>query len=143
VKSWRIWLLLLMAVLLPVRGAVAAAMLCPVAGSGAQIELAVVGGSAGHAAVDDAMSHHRAGGHDHASGHNHAPEASADGHPGHDHAAAEGCNTCSAFCSLTPLLSNVPTLAEPVDPTAVRFPRLSAPPPSFVSDGQERPPRTI
>jgi hypothetical protein len=143
VKSWRIWLVLLLAVLLPVRGAVAAAMLCPVAGFGAQMELAMVGHSAGHAAMDDAMSHHHSGGHDHASGHDRAPEASGDSPPGHDHAASEGCNACSAYCSLTPLLSNLPTLAEPLDPTAVKFSDLSAPPPSFVSDGQERPPRTI
>jgi hypothetical protein len=143
VKSWRICLLLLLAVLLPVRGAVAAAMLCPVAGSGAQLELAMVGQSAGHAAMDAAMSHDHTGGHDHASGHGHAADTSADGQAGHDRAASEACNACSAYCSLTPLVSSLPTLAEPLDPTAVKFSDFSAPPPSFVSGGQERPPRTI
>jgi hypothetical protein len=143
VKSWRICFLLLLAVLLPVRGAVAAAMLCPVAGSGAQMELPMVGQSAGHAAMDAAMLHDHPGGHDHAGGHGHAADASADGHPSHDHAASDGCNACSAYCSLTPLVSSPPTLAEPLDPTAVKFSDLSAPPPSFVSGGQERPPRTI
>jgi len=143
VKSWRTWLLLLLVVLLPIRGAVAAAMLCPVAGSGAQMEMAMVDHSAGHAAMDHAMSHDHSGGHDHTSAHDHAPDASGDSLPGHDHAESEGCSACSAYCSLTPLLSNLPTLAEPIDPTAVKFSDLYVPPPSFVSDGQERPPRTI
>ena len=137
VKTVRIWFLLLLAVLLPVRGAVAAAMLCPISGSGVQMELAMAGHSAGHQAMDQTLSH------DHASGHGHAPDASDDGHPGHDHATSEGCNACSAYCSLTPLVSNVPTLVEPLDASAVKYFDLSAPPPSFVSDGQERPPRTI
>ena len=127
----------MLAVLLPVRGAVAAAMLCPVASSGEQMELAMEGHSAMHKAMDHAMSH------DHAGGHDHAASTAADEHPGHDHAASEGCNACSAYCSLTPLLSDVPRLAEPLDRTAVKFSELSVPPPSFVSDGQERPPRTI
>jgi ABC-type Zn2+ transport system substrate-binding protein/surface adhesin len=143
VKSWRIWFLLLLAVLLPVRGAVAAAMLCPVAGSGMQLELAMEGHSSGHEAMDHAMAHDHSGSHDHASSHEHGTEASHDGHAGHDHAGTEGCNACSAFCSATPLLSAMPSLAEPLDPAAVKFAELSAPPPSNVSDGQERPPRTI
>jgi hypothetical protein len=149
VKSWRTWLLLLMVLLLPLRGAVAAAILCPVAGSGSQVELAVVGHSAAHAAMDEVLSHHDSkdhpAGHSHADAHPHAPgvaAASGDDHSSHDHGASEGCNACSAYCSLTPLLSNLPTLAEPLDPSAVKFSDLSAPPPNFVSDGQERPPRT-
>jgi hypothetical protein len=133
-KSWRIWLLLLLAVLLPVRGAVAAAMLCPVAGSGIQTELAVVNHPTAHEAMDHAMEHDHGVSHEHAVGGH---------HDGHDHTATDKCNMCSAFCSLTPLVSEVQTVAEPLDPTAVKFSELSAPPPSFFSDGQERPPRTI
>lgn len=149
VKTVRICFLLLLAVLLPIRGAMAAAMLCPVAASGTQAEVAMIGQMAGHAAVDDAMAHARSGGHDHASsaahasGHGHAHGLSGDSQPAHDHAAPDACNACSAYCSLTPLLSDLPTLAEPPGPAAVRFADFSAPPPSFVSDGQERPPRTI
>jgi hypothetical protein len=144
VKIWRTWLLVLLAVLLPVRGAVAAAMLCPISGSGVQLELATAGQSAGHAAADhQALSHDHSAVHDHASAHDHAPDASGDGHAGHDHAASEACNACSAYCSLTPFVSNLPPLVEPLDPTAVKFADLAAPPPSFVSGGQERPPRTI
>jgi hypothetical protein len=158
VKIWRTWLLVLLAVLLPVRGAVAAAMLCQVSGPAVQLALAIAGPSAGNKAMAEAMaeamdqapSHHQhaaghdhARGHDHASGHDHAPDASGDGHPGHDHAASEACNACSAYCSLTPFVGNLPPLVEPLDPTAVKFDDVAAPPPSFVSGGQERPPRTI
>jgi hypothetical protein len=147
-KSWRLWLLVLMAVLIPVRGAVAAAMLCPVAAPGARTELAMAGHSAGHAvmhkAMDESMSHHHAVGHDDANGHHqHAAAASVDSLADPEHAASEACNVCSAFCSLTPLLSKLPTLAEPLGPSTVKFRDLSAPAPSFLSDGQERPPRTI
>jgi hypothetical protein len=106
------------------------------------MELAMGAHTGGHDAMDQAMGQHHADGHDHAGGHVHASETGS-GQPGDEHAASEACNACSAYCSLTPLLSNVPTLVEPLDPTAVKFNALSAPPPSFVSDGQERPPRTI
>lgn len=132
-KSWRLWLLLLLAVLIPVRGSVAAAMLCPVAGSGILTELAMVDHPT-HEAMDHAMEHDHGVSHDHAAGGH---------HDGDDHTATDKCNMCSAFCSLTPLVSDVPTVAEPPDPAAVKFSELSAPPPSFFSDGQERPPRTI
>lgn len=127
-KLARIWLLLLLAVLLPIRGAVAAAMLCPVGSSGMQSELRH-GEHAGHHGMD----HHEAG-HDH---------NGAAHHDGHDHEATDKCNMCSAFCSLTPLLSDVPALPEPEALPAIKFPDLSTPAPSFLSDGQERPPRTI
>jgi len=133
-KSWRIWLLLLLAALLPMRGAVAAAMLCPVAGSGIQMELAMVDHPTAHEVMDHAMVHDHGSSHDHAAG---------DHHDGHDHTATDRCNMCSAFCSLTPLVSEAPTVAKPLDPTAAKFSELCAPPPSFFSDGQERPPRTV
>ena len=133
-KSWRFCLLLLLAVLLPVRGAVASAMLCSVAGSGAQTELAGVEHPTAHEAMDHAMEHEHGAAHDPAGGGH---------HEGHDHAGTDKCNVCSSFCSLTPLVSELPTVAEPLDRTAVRFSEFSAPPPSFFSDGQERPPRTI
>jgi len=130
-KSVRIWLLLLLALLLPVRGAVAAAMLCPIAGSGVQTE---VQASADHAA-HEAMHKHKDA-HEHAASHAHTAD--------HEHGkAADRCNLCSAFCSLTPLAGSVPTLATPLDLSTTTFPDFSAPPPSFLSDGQERPPRSI
>lgn len=137
-KPWRLWLLLLLAVLLPMRVAVAAAMLCPVAGSGFQAELAGSGHPVGHQALDHARAH------DHGDAHG---DAAADGghrHAGHDaHAGSDKCDTCSALCSVTPLVSSAPTVAEPLEVPAVGFSEDAAPAPSFLSDGPERPPRTI
>ena len=55
-KHFRLWLLLLLAVLLPVRGAFAAAMFCPPAGVGTQSEVRAPGHAAGqHATADVVM----------------------------------------------------------------------------------------
>lgn len=136
-KPWRIWLLLLLALLLPVRGAVAAAMMCPVPGSGPEAQRMVQGHPGGHEGVDDVMPSH------HHDAHDHSNSDHPDEHSGHEHAASEGCSTCSAYCSLTPYVGTLPPVLPPLDLAAVRFADLPAPPPSFVSDGQERPPRTI
>lgn len=128
-------MLLLLVVLLPVRGAVAAAMLCPVAGSGLQTELRLTDQPVGDDAVDSAATHHPGAEHDH--------EVSGHGDVGHQHSASDACNMCSAYCSLTPLLSALPALPEPPDLKAVYSVNVFAPPPTFVPDGQERPPRTI
>lgn len=132
-KFVRLWFLLLLAVLLPIRGAVAAAMLCPVGSSGTQTELRAAEPSL-HLDMDGVHAHHETSEHVH---------AGSDHHEGHDHGVADKCNMCSAFCSLTPLLTEPPRLPEPMALPSVKFPDLSTPAPSFVSDGQERPPRTI
>jgi hypothetical protein len=124
VKTVRIWLLLVMAVLLPIRGAVAAAMLCPMAGPGTQAEVQAM--LAMHEEMGHAMAH--------------------DGHhqgDGRDPGSPDKCNLCAASCCLTPLAASVPTIAAPLDLTAAALPDHSAPPPSFVSSGPERPPRSI
>lgn len=110
-KILRLCFLLLLAVLLPLKGAMAASMLCP---AGVQVEMQM---HAGHHGMDD-------------------PAASP-----HDHGTVDKCNTCSAFCSLTPLVSDMPRLPEPSAPVAVRFPAISTPAPTFLSGGQDRPPR--
>ncbi|WP_077036323.1 hypothetical protein [Pelomonas sp. KK5] len=112
-KTLRICFLLLLAVLLPLRGAVAAAMLCPVGSAGMQSELRV------------------------------APEHAGHDHGSHHESASDKCNMCSAFCSITPLVGPTITLPEPIEPAVLEFPELSAPPPDFFSDGQERPPRSF
>lgn len=136
VKSLRIWLLVLMAVLLPLRGALAAAMMCHVAGTGVQTEVQMAERSHDH-------------GHSHsdvASGGHHGAEVTSQATDHHDFAGvgdpADKCNLCSAFCSVTGMVSGTATASEPQTLTTV-FPHLYAPPPSFISDGQERPPRTI
>jgi len=127
--------LLLLAVLLPIRGAVAAAMLCPVAETGSQVELRLHDRSSGHSAMDESAPIGHVSMHsDHAAGAHH-----------HDDGAGQPdkCNLCSAFCSVTPLVSNPPAVFAPLDTAAASFPDLSAPAATFLSDGQERPPRII
>ncbi|RZJ19899.1 MAG: DUF2946 domain-containing protein [Haliea sp.] len=126
----RIWLVLLLALLLPVRGAMAVAMDC--SGPAAQVQAQAQGSAQGH-------DHHASdGGHDH-------HRAAAHGQPDdavHDHAgASDKCNLCASSCSVTGMASCSMTLAEP-QPVSAVFPRLFAAPPSFFADGQERPPRT-
>lgn len=123
---------MLLAVLLPVQGAVAAAMLCPVDGSGSQAELRIHAVGLSVAPMDHMEAHHHAGG-----GHVHAGS--------HHHGIGHGdkCNLCSACCSLTPLLGAFPSLASMLEPAGAAFPSLAAPAPTFFSDGQERPPRSI
>ncbi|MGA0610487.1 hypothetical protein [Caldimonas sp. KR1-144] len=109
-------------------------MLCPPGGSGLQSELRLQGEPAGHH-----MDHGAGGGHDH--GADHAGAGHAD--HGHEDGAFDKCNLCSAFCSLTPFVSEPQTLLDPPDLADAEFPALSPPAPSFVCGGQERPPRTI
>lgn len=163
-KAFRIWLLLVLAVLLPVRGAVAAAMLCPVAGNGLQGELPIH--SPSHHAMDRAMDHstqrmhqmhqmhqvHHADqadpanhsiAHAHDGAHHEHGTTAAPSHgPGEAPAAADECDLCSAYCSITPLVSEVPRLPAPLDPPAARFPHVPSPAPLFLCGGPERPPRS-
>ena len=117
-KTLRLCILLLVAVLLPMRGAVAAAMMCPPAAPGGHHAMHGVGEHAGHA-------------------HEHAPGAAHD-----HHAASDKCGLCAACCTAAPLLSSMPRLSLPDDVRAAGFPALLAQAPSFVSDGPERPPRS-
>ncbi|MEO6744243.1 MAG: DUF2946 family protein [Caldimonas sp.] len=131
VKSTRIWLILLLAVLLPVRSAMAAAMLCPPAGVGTQSEVHLEGvlhddGAASLVASDHAAHHH----------------GSSEDQSNDDASTADKCNVCSAFCSVTPLLSSVGASLAVREPSTTSFPDLSTPAVTFLSDGQERPPRS-
>jgi hypothetical protein len=130
VRIFRTWLLLLLVIVLPVRGAMAAAMLC-LPQSDARSERVVV-------------DHHGDGmasaGHDHAQ---HSHDASAAQQKDEGGAAdAHDCNLCASFCSLTVLTTDPPDWRHP-PAQATLNPAPSAPVPSFVSDGEERPPRTI
>ena len=113
-RTVRIVLLVLLALLLPIRGAVAGAMLCP-QGSGSS--------SAAHQ-------------HDHAGSSHHDEQPDSAGH-------ASGCNICASFCSMTPMPSTMPTLAPAMVAFTVTFPEFAAAAPTFQSDGQDRPPRSI
>lgn len=134
VKLLRVWLLVLMAVLLPLRGALAAAMMCPVAGTGVQTEILMA-----EQAHDHGHSHSHA-----ASGDHHGAEVKPQAVDHHDFASVDDpsdkCNLCSAFCSVTGMVSGTATTAEPQSVAAV-FPHLYAPPSSFVPDGLKGPGR--
>jgi hypothetical protein len=135
VKLLRIWLLVVLAVLLPLRAAMAVALPCALAGVG----------------TPSGTTHHDAAGHGHGHGLGHAVAAHehVQHHPGtvalHDHekACQDKCNLCSASCSATPLIATFAGVPELRDRASVSFPDLSVPAPSFLSDGQERPPRSI
>lgn len=130
-KLLRLCLLVLLAAMIPFRGAIAAAMLCPPAAVGTQSDMRPM--------ERDAAPHDHAG-----DAPAHAAHQHADGTQ-HDHGTSnqDKCNLCSAFCSLTPLLSDTAGIADPGDLVDPPFPAFSAPAPSFLSDGQERPPRSI
>ncbi|MCE4538881.1 hypothetical protein LXT12_16630 [Pelomonas sp. P7] len=109
----RIWLLVVLALLLPLRGAVAAAMLCqPLAAGPAMHQLAHAG--QGHEAC----------------------------HQDYGQATQDRCHVCAAFCALTPLPAAGSDLPEPPEAASAAFPEPWLPPASFLSGGQERPPRT-
>jgi hypothetical protein len=132
------FLLLIVALLLPFRGAMAAVgMYC-------------------HLGSSDAMStiveahHHDAGisGHDAANGGGHAHheagasaphEADSDSPP----PLADTCAYCAASCAAAPLVPASLTMNAPILSGAERFPALATPHLHSVSDGLERPPRTI
>jgi len=113
-------------------------MLCPPSIAGGQRTVAIEGSE---------MDHHTMGVADHA-GHEHTrhqhPEHDSDapGMGGH-HDGFGKCDLCGDFCSMTPMLSALPSIPTPLTLSSVLFPDLSAPAPSFLSDGQERPPRSI
>jgi len=126
VRLLRICLLVLIAVLLPMRGAMATAALCPLQA--------------------DASAHH---GYEMASGHHHAGDEAGssqhhqDKHDKHDDGSGhDKCSLCASCCSALPVPSSFASLPEPFG-LAQSFPDLRAPAPSFLSDGQERPPRSI
>ena len=132
VKTIRTLLLVLLAVLLPIRGAVAAAMLCPPSATGMD-----------HHTMMATTDHDEHGGHQHADHSAEAHDASHSASAGPHAGGVEKCNLCCDFCSITPLLSALPSVPTPQDLRLVSFPALFAPAPSFLSDGQERPPRSL
>ena len=123
--------MLLVILLLPIRGAMAAAMLCLSQDGPENVMVQHLGES---------------GGHDHAH-HGHGAQAHVeDTQAGQDDDVASGnaddCNLCASFCSLSLLASTAPDLRHPWARAALN-PTPSIPAPSFVSDGEDRPPRTI
>jgi hypothetical protein len=121
--------LLVIAVLLPIRGAMAAALPCLNLGHGAT----VAEGHHGH--------HHHGMGLD---GEHHDDASSRDAAGHHDdHGGVDKCNVCASCCTAPPMMATFSPAIAPLDMPAVPYPVLTASAPSFVSEGQERPPRSI
>jgi hypothetical protein len=141
VRSVRLFIIVLLCVLLPVRGAMAASLLCP-GGAGAAPAVTATSDHAQHAAhgghghqADGTMPAEHAAHHLHAS-----PEGSTTDGASGDHPTT--CHFCASGCCMASLLGTVPSLAEPGVTARVIFPALTALVAAFQSDGQERPPRT-
>jgi len=128
VKRFRILILVLMAILLPIRGAVAATMLCP-EGEGTDTVVTVV-----------VHGHHEMHS-DHAASHHHATGDVTDGSSSVKHPTT--CQFCASGGCMASIVGTVPSLEQPGPTSSVSFPALTAPVPAFQSDGQDRPPRTI
>lgn len=133
-KTLRIWLLIFLAVLLPIRGAVAAAVMCPPVASPIGT-VAPATPAHDHASMSGASAAHH-----HAQPHA-APDSPVTGHHADAVDAVEKCGLCCEMCSVTPLLGAVHAVPSPPMFSAAPFPDLGAAAPSFISDGQERPPR--
>lgn len=136
-KTLRVVLLLFLAVLLPLRGAVAAAMACGPAGGHGAAQTAVMHHGATHAS-DEAHDHPGTAAMAAAHAEHHSHDAQGD--DGH---TSERCLLCAACCSAQPMPASVPSVPEPLPPAAAAFPAPFTPALSFLSDGQERPPRSI
>lgn len=132
-KALRVWLLVLLAIALPMRGAMAAAMLCA-PGGGAHAH--VTAGPSAPMPVTEGHAHDHAGA---ALSHAHgaADHASSAGHD-----ADEKCGFCASCCSVS--IPVTATLVLPqAPPAAQHFPEDVAPIAEFFPGGQERPPRSI
>ncbi len=132
-KKLRIWLLVLLAILLPIRGAVAAGMLCEEPG-----------------ALTSTASHSHQPVQDNTSTHDDVQPVLDIAHDdtltshGESLGGADSCNLCVVYCgSGAVLVSQVLTAPAPLDLVSPLIPVLAAAAPSFVPDGLERPPRTI
>ena len=137
-RLFRFCLVLLLAVLLPLRGGLAATMPC------------------GSAAVASPAAHGHAG-HEHGHEHEHEHEHEHAGHAHHDagHQATSpdsevdtqafhgSCTFCAAHCCMTPLPMQAPTVAAPPLVAEAVFEERGAGVPSFIASGPERPPRNI
>lgn len=133
VKYARLFLLALLCVLLPIRGAMALTMSC------------ATGAATGAPAAVSPSAHDPHAGHRMhtapAEAHEAAAEASPDASPSAgDHPAT--CALCASGCCLASMVGAAVSLAEPVPSAPAQFAAFAPRIPAFQSDGQERPPRT-
>jgi len=136
VKTLRILVLLLVCVLLPFRGAVAATMLCEEPGQTSEFTT-VVGhthhGMHGHEHVDGSAAH---AGQDHT-------DTDTDSTGSDDGAKVDCCNICASGCHAAAMVTALPSTPGAMPVASVAFPALCVPAPDFQSAGPDRPPRAI
>lgn len=138
-------LLLVVALLLPFRGALAAAgLICHMGSpSSATVSQAHESGDRGHAHA--ATGHHQHGDEARPASQDHAPHgaigdfADATGPAG----GASACDLCSSVCAAPPLPSHAAQLAVLLPATGERFPAVSPPRLAPTLGGLERPPRSV
>jgi hypothetical protein len=138
VRYLRTFILVLLTVLLPIRGAVAAAMLCP--GEKTMLSAFAAAGHPEHEMhVGPGMEAHHSATHEHSHGHPH--EDASDESPSGGHTSA--CQFCAGGCCVTPLAFAPPSVQSPRVTASAAFPELTARVSAYHPDGQDRPPRTI
>lgn len=130
--------------LLPLRGAMAAAMLCAPDRDG--LPSAPMLDLGQKQAVHAHDGHEQETGHAHA-GSGHAGHGEHGGHGGHAGTdaglALDKCKLCASFCSLTPTPVARAWPLAPVGPAMAPFPAAGTQVRSVVPAGLERPPRSI
>lgn len=132
-KTVRIWLLLLLALLLPARGTVAATMLCDLDGAGGRTELS----ESQLMAEPHSMTSERSASHK-------EPCANQDGdsHGEQGKAGSDSCKMCSATCSFSVIGADIVSVEPSAMAAEMRSSNASSPP-DCLSGRHERPPRTI
>lgn len=127
-NALRLWVVLFVALLLPLRDAVAATMRCAVPPAAA----GTVQADAPPQAVRHALPscHEEAG-------------AAVEEEQAPDEGASPGaCPVCASGCHAAALTLAAPRVPGALPRTAAAFPPLHVPAPAFEADGPERPPRT-
>lgn len=130
-RTFRILLLVLLTMLLPLRGALAEVAHC----SGNSSEESY---SLQSSPSDEGTSHHTD---ENLHG---VTEQVVQASPDDVGASAlDPCNLCTASCASPSFLTAPPSMVQSLSVAETRYPALDAPPESHTSEGQERPPRTI
>lgn len=133
---FKYWLVLLLAVILPLKGAMAAAgMLCHVPTAAAAL-VAPMPHEHGLSSYGESHSHDAAAGHD--VGSHHADAGDANGK-----ASDSSCRACAAICGASPLPPAIADRVPTLEPVRDWYVLVVPKPPHLTLAGLERPPRTL
>ena len=141
VKVMRVFVLLLVCLLLPLRGTLAATLPCAQQGSAGTLNAATDqvyhGMPCNAAGADGPMHDHR-----HGASHDSAHRLSPDDEDGAN-SQGDSCHVCCASACAAALTAAAAGTPDALPVLSTVFPALHVPAPDFQSDGQERPPRTV